>query len=230
MRMLGKIALTVTLTIGLLIGSAIVGYKLAYPTYTYRYRMTVEVMVDGVMRSGSSVIEVKIAKQPKFGDAPPQVSRVRGEAVFVDLGNGRSVIALLATDGARNVDYPYNVVPEVFGLTFKDRDLRKLADLTGSRDLPTNYLPTLVTFSDLDDPKTARIVSPYDLEKEFGPHVQFKRVWIEVTDDPVTGEIAKKLKWWDGPFPWLKPIGSGVSVDTRREGLKWNKSHFKRDF
>jgi len=39
-------------------------YKISYPTQTYRYRMTVNVEVDGQMRSGSSVIEVKVAEQP----------------------------------------------------------------------------------------------------------------------------------------------------------------------
>jgi hypothetical protein len=192
MRPLGIIALC----IAVLIVGAVIGYMSAYPTYSYRYRMTVEVMVDGAVRSGASVIEVKINKQPKFGQAPPQVSRVRGEAIFIDLGNGRNVVALLAAGAkAENVDYPYNVVPEVFGLTFDDRDLRKLADLNGSRDLPTNFLPTFVTFSDLNDLKIARIVSPYDFEKEFGPDVQFKRVWIEVTEDPVTRGIETKLSW-----------------------------------
>ena len=41
-------------------------YKINYPTYTYRYRMTVNVEVDGQMRSGSSVIEVRVSKQLVF--------------------------------------------------------------------------------------------------------------------------------------------------------------------
>jgi hypothetical protein len=35
-----------------------------------------------------------------------------GQATFVDFGRGRNVIALLeAGSQAKNVDYPYNIVP-----------------------------------------------------------------------------------------------------------------------
>ena len=46
--------------LGIIVAIAAVAglYKLKYPTYTYRYRMTVEVDVGGEVRSQSSVIEV----------------------------------------------------------------------------------------------------------------------------------------------------------------------------
>jgi hypothetical protein len=206
----------ILLTIVLLIGGAVVWYKISYPTYTYRYRMTVEVMVDGAVRSGTSVIEVKVQKQPKFGQAPPQVSRFYGEAVFVDLGGGRNVIALLAAGPkAEDVDYSYNVVPTLFGLTFKDEDLAKLADLQGAREVPAAHMPTFVTFPDLNDPKTVRVVGLGEFEDVFGPDVHFKQVWIEMTGDPVTGGIEKKLLWWGKPLPWVRPTGPNTGVDTR---------------
>lgn len=94
MKVLGVIGLVVALAIG----GVIAWWKINYPTYTYRCRMNVEVLVDGAVRSGASVIEVRIDKQPKFGSAPPQVSHVYGEAVFVDLGGGRNVVALLPSE------------------------------------------------------------------------------------------------------------------------------------
>jgi hypothetical protein len=223
MRTLGKIALTIVLVLL----SAVACYKLAYPTYSYRYRMTVDVMVDGVVRSGASVIEVTIEKQPKVLDAPSQISRVRGEAVFVDLGMGRNVTALLATERATNVDYPFYVISMVFGLTFDDRDLRKLADLKGRRDLPASFLPTFVTFSDLNDANTARIVSPSDFEKEFGIDVQFKRIWIEITESPVANGIDKKLLWLGKPLPWRANNGFDTRPFVPGE-YRLQRGHFRR--
>src|SRR4051794_39465991 len=73
-------------------------YKISYPTYSCRYRMTVNVEVDGQMRSGSSVIEFQISKQMRFlPDVNPIKFDAEGEAVFVDLGGQRSLVALLTS-------------------------------------------------------------------------------------------------------------------------------------
>jgi hypothetical protein len=186
-RALGIVAACIVV----LIGGAIAWWKVSYPTYTYRYRMTVEVIVDGAVRSGSSVREVRIDKQPQFGSAPPQVSRVRGEAVFIDLGDGRNLIALLASGPtAKDVNYSYNVVPAAFGLTFDDRDLAKLSSLRGVR--PLSRWPTFVTLADPNDPKTARVVTD-DFEQVFGPGVHPRSVVVEPTDAPITWRIEEKM-------------------------------------
>lgn len=234
MRTLGIIVLCVAL----LIGGAVVGYRLAYPIYTYRYRMTVEVEVNGRIESGSSVIEVRVEKQPQWPQSGfPIVVRVSGEAAFVDLGNGRNVVALLAADGGSYVDYPAYVVPAHAKLSYDDKDLPKFPRLTGHWQLnPTERrrtlgLPTLVTFTDLNDPKSARTLLPDDFAKVFGPDVTFKRISIEMTKDLVTEGIEKKYPWWNGPFPWLKPIGNETYVDTRpRDQFRWNKGMFKRNY
>src|SRR6185312_5450921 len=80
----------------LVIVSAIAVWKLIlFPTYTYRYRMTVNVESDGHRHSGASVIEVRLKRQLQFlSEVPPVSAEITGEAVFVDLGEGRNVIAL----------------------------------------------------------------------------------------------------------------------------------------
>lgn len=196
MRTLGIIALTVVLLIGGVIG----WYKISYPTYTYRYRMTVEVMVDGTVRAGSSVIEIRIDKQPPVGSAPPEVSRVYGEAVLVDLGKGRNIIALLATGTkGEDVDYPYHVVPRLFALTYDDRDLSKLSTLQGRREVPVASMPTFVTFSNLNDHKTVRLIGLGEFEQVFGPGARVTRVLVEMTSEPVTRGIEKRLPWLPHP-------------------------------
>ena len=98
MRRSVRILLYIALGIVALIVGAVLFYKGVFPTYSYRYSMTVEVTVDGVVHSGSSVIEVDLVKQPRIiTDTPAVLPKVHGEAVFVDLGKGRNVIALLAS-------------------------------------------------------------------------------------------------------------------------------------
>ncbi len=46
--------------------AAVIFFKSQYPSFTYRYRLTISTTVDGEGRSGSSVIEVKVGKQPKL--------------------------------------------------------------------------------------------------------------------------------------------------------------------
>ena len=219
MRTLGIIAFGLVL----LIGGGVVWYKLSYPTYTYRYRMTVEVIVDGVMRSGSSVVEIKIQTQPAAGSVPPIYPYVSGEAVVVDLGNGRNLFALLA-DGsnANGVDYAYYVVPKVFDI----QDLAKLPKLHGTREIFPSYPPAFVTFKNLDDPSSARVVNPETFESEFGRNVRLNRVWIEMTNEPVTkGLVEKKLPWlkshtghFGGPFDptWSRPSRNLTGVEFIR--------------
>jgi hypothetical protein len=212
--------------------------------------MTVEVDVDGKPRSGASVIEVRLEKQPRFmPEVPPVATEVAGDAVFVDLGKGKNVIALLASGpNADNVDYPKYVVSTHFNLAGADNDLVKYPKLQGSWELPEAQLPTLITFTDINGPTTARVVQVDEFEAVFGPGIRFKRVSVEMVPagiwpfdalgwpsafagEPVSRGIEQKLPWWNGPFPWLKPLGSnGAYVDTRQGAFKWHKGHLKRDF
>jgi hypothetical protein len=235
MRKLGIIVGSAALLLVILVGSAIAWYKTTYPTYTYRYRMTVEVEVNGKVRSGSSVIEVRLIKQPEWpGSGSPVHAGIMGEAVVVGLGEGRSLIALLATGpNASDIDYPAHVVPVHFKLSYDDQDLVKYPRLTGSWQLDPAMqralgLPTLVTFTDSNDPDSAHIVQPDEFERFFGPGVNFRRVWVEMTKDTMTEGIEKKLPWWNGPFPSLKPIGGGGAYVNESDGFRWNKQMFKR--
>lgn len=180
----------------LVVGGTFAWWRVNYPTYTYRYRMTVEVDVRGETKSGSSVIEVSLSKQPAFlPEVPSVATTVRGEAVFVDLGDGRNVIALLASGPhGTDVNYPQHVVPLHFKLSYADRELVKFPQLQGRWDLE-RARPTLVSFTDLNDPMTARVVEPDEFEQVFGPGVRFKRAFIEMTGDAVTRGIERRLPW-----------------------------------
>jgi hypothetical protein len=172
-------------------------YKLSYPTYTYRYRMTVNVEVDGQLHSGSSVIDVHVSKQVRF---LPEVNPLKysgeGEAVYLDLGNRGRLVALLASgEYANDNEFPLYLVHRLhFKLDlFDDRKLASLSTLRGKWELPNNELPTLVTFTDANNSATLSVIRPDQLDQTFGPGVRWRGVTIEMTTDPVTHGLEGRL-------------------------------------
>ena len=168
------------------------------PTYTYRYRLTLEVDTPDGLKSGSSVIETKI--EDRSNAWGPHESRLvsattRGEAVFVDLGRGRHVIALLAMGSTGGEDPNFAALVgkplNVQGL----EDVKRLQERKGQFVLAADGVPTLATFSDLSDPGTARLVQMDQFEAVFGPGVRFRRAWFEMTRDAVTRQAGNKLPW-----------------------------------
>jgi hypothetical protein len=204
-------------------------YKISYPTYSFRYRLTLEVESEGAIRSGSSVIEVRLIKQPQFIiPVPPFVPEASGEAVFADLGKGRSVIALLVSNGDTNIDYPKYVVPFHLDLTKRGRDQIIFEERRTKWELAWNRLPTFMTFGDLSDPTTGRQINTAEFETVLGPDVHFRRILVETTDEPITHEIEKRFPWWNQKLPWIETAPAGWSYDTRRAGFRWDKGMFQR--
>jgi hypothetical protein len=215
-----------------------VAWILLFPVYTSRFRLTVEVETPQGLKSGSSVIETTI-RDVKVG--LPEMRGLqygaRGEAVFVDLGQGRHVIALL-TFGATGGDQDWlNGLVWAAVAPGKRGDWREQFKLTGSGDLPPDSIPTLVTFADHNDPKTARVVQPPEFESVFGPGVHFKRAWIQtvaagiwplsllgITGEQVTSGLEKKLPW----LARMRAQGLGTVIETQRGRFIPNAPYFVR--
>lgn len=179
--------------------AALVGWAIIYTwPETHRYRMTVEVDTPQGLRTGSSVIETRYRKEIKI--LPDQVAgtlSVRGEAVAVDLPRGQTLFALLRgfdrlteeTLGPdkspwRQHDSPTVAVPPK---TIRNSSAGVLGDVSG--------LPMLVRFRNGNDPKSIERIDPTDLAASFGKGTSLKRVTLQVTDDPVTMGIEKRLRW-----------------------------------
>lgn len=72
----------------------------------------------------------------------------------------------------------------------------KLSKLRASAPLVRERYPLLVTFDDINDPKSIKRVDPDDLVATFGPGYSLKSITLEITDEPVTtGELEKVLRW-----------------------------------
>ena len=191
----------------------------------YRYRLTVEVETPEGLKTGSSVIEVK-QRLVRAGSSPANMAverRVRGEAVAVDLPGGKTLFALLRSDN--NVDWASYVMqtlaPHLDSETFAQQ-LDNMLLLKGEIVLPRTFppvghlkersaYPMLVTFGDLDDPTSVEEVDPDDLAATFGKGISLKRITVQMTDDPLTAGIERRLGWLEAHgrhHASLKPSGS----------------------
>ncbi len=106
------------------------------------------------------------------------------------MGKPLHVVALLAT-GSRGEGIDFYLLPgKAFeqlpkqpngkpGFVGTDENVLKLPP--GSvAPLRDNLIPTLVTFMDLNDPKTARVVPPDDFAQVFGPGFRLRDATLEI--------------------------------------------------
>jgi hypothetical protein len=63
----------------------------------------------------------------------------------------------------------------------------------GPINLTAEELPELVTFSDIQDPESAKSVNPANLSASLGPEISWQNKTIEITDEPITKDITDHL-------------------------------------
>ncbi len=180
--------------------ATLIGYVLwerAFPAQSLRYRLTVEVETPEGIKTGSSVIEVRYSQGTALGDVSGFQSRIWGEAVYVDLGQrGNLVVTLTRSESGRNTARGPSELPHILF----DLDTKRLGSwgnppAQGSRDVPPEMLPTLVTFRDPADPMSVELVQPDQLKSSLGTGVRIARSSIQMTDDRATPRIESKLPW-----------------------------------
>jgi hypothetical protein len=210
-------------------------------TYDLRWRLTMEIDTPAGVRSGSAVMKSHFYKT--WGNS---VGEMRGEAVFADLGGGRHVIALLV-HGPRGEDsgnqMPALAVTAMTGEPWGSGAYQALEKrwgrLSGSAELKRELIPTLVTFTDLANPATAKVVPPTaeGFAAAFGPGFAFKRATVEIVPGgilpfsliplgwpqwlfgaPVTRGIEARLPWYGRvTFDQMRnPDGSTLSLEQRQ--------------
>jgi hypothetical protein len=187
------------------LGAAYAASNVAYPTYSYRYRLTIALEIDGKVHTGSSVIEPRWVGQAYIPGAGSFIPYVRGQAAFIDLGQRGAVVALLTApshDERGIIVWPEGVgalwlVPRAFGTGLSDAELPDLGRLSGRKELAPDNMPRLIWFSDVSNPRTARKIRSADIPAIFGPSARVATAFVEITRDPIVVDIGKKLPWFD---------------------------------
>lgn len=165
-------------------------------TWTYRYRLTIGVSVNGKEHVGSSVVQVRVTKKSSMLPQTGGVYKaVAGEAIAVELGE-RGVLFVLLKDIERERAFDVasgmwfasadNIVQSAFPLIEREQGtwglalaMRRYAQGGESRELRPDQLPLSVRFRDTTDPATVEQVDPAKLEVSFGTGVRLTRATIE---------------------------------------------------
>jgi hypothetical protein len=182
--------------------------------HTYRYKLTLAVETPDGVKSSFNVVE-RSEYKVKYPHSGVRGSTT-GEALYLDLGaNRKPLIGLLTRRVGSSVEPYFPNEKTYFGVHYEwagDRNpgLEALARSRGAKTLAMADLPELVTFPDPANPKTVMAVDPKDLQATLGPGITWRRMTIEITDDPVTTGIEQKL-------PWLTKVYSTM-LDGRRPG------------
>lgn len=179
--------------------------------WEWHQKLTVSVMTPEGVKTGSAVVSVNVYDRPSWwglGDfRGAGASSLSGEAVTVDLGNGRYLFALLSNyshETARETFIPKEEQPRTKAQVIAVYD--RLEKMRGSRELARENYPLLVTFDDINDPTTVRHLDPSNVSDSFGPRYRLNAITMSITDEPVTeGRVESVLGWLDDVQGRLKP-------------------------
>ena len=144
--------------------------------------------------TASSVIRVDFTGAMAWaGDLDHDHTDLTGEAVVADLG-GRYLFALIEEDAGRMIVRA--LPPDKKGQSFKS-SIRWIKKQTKPLNVPQDLWPRLVTFEDVEDPTSLRLVDPNDLTDSFGQGYAIRRVTIQATQEPMSkGQVEAVLDWW----------------------------------
>ncbi|MEM1378702.1 MAG: hypothetical protein AAGG69_15080 [Pseudomonadota bacterium] len=182
---------------------------------SWNQKITINVETPDGVKSGSSVTRVEKFDKAWFGiDAitPPEArgvgTRVKGEAVVVDLGDGKYLFGLLGSGGTAQCAIDWEADK------WWPEGARNLSRHRGAVALEDRCQPRLVTFEDIDDPASVKRVEPDALAASFGNGYALQSMTLEITRERVTrGRIEQLISWYSGyPEPGLCPA-TGRSTD-----------------
>jgi len=194
----------------LVFGLLIVGVKALWdwwvPVRTLNYRLDVTFEVNGQPVTGSGVQQLVVSRAIPLLGQKQATWRASGQAVPVDLPNGKTVYVLMASprdDGS----YPggsgrFNLlVSDACKLQDKrgGRDwasyVKFVGDTRGTCNIQINHVPLMVVFLDEAKPATAVRVYPRNPAETLGVGVRFIGASLTITDASITTGIEERLAW-----------------------------------
>jgi hypothetical protein len=206
-----------------LLAVLVIGDQIRVNRPGHKYRLTVEVETPEGIKSASGVLAVF----PDRGYSRGGRTRIGGDAVFVDLGSGKNLVALLAhLDKSLDFEGMNYLALRAYGAVSGARvSFNQMSKMSGAVPVTGALIPVLLTFADPRDPGSARLVAPDDVEGTLGKGFHLHGLTAEVVPngwwpidfggalgEPVTRGIEAKL-------PWLKGADDAAAVALRAAGL-----------
>lgn len=197
----------------ILLAAIVVGERIYLHRPDYKYRLTIEFETPGGVKAASNIVSVHPNRGYGGSGSGSSQPRTKGDALFVDLGGGRNVVALLlhGTNPAESDGMTYLPLRALASIG-KRIDFRDIKRQAGPIPVTADLVPTLVTFANTADPKTARVVDAADMGKTFGDGFKLRSVSVAVVPvglwpldiggilgEPITRDIDKHLPWANDP-------------------------------
>lgn len=174
---------------------------------SYRYRLSIAVEADSRVHTGSSVIQVTTTLFTKseagIANGFQSADTIKGQAVFIDLGNRGALIAALSGE-----NYDYSTEPadalagrailrysphNVQGYPITLENLRTISQARGQFDLTAENMPAFFWFPEPGNLATAKEVKPQDFASVIGDATRLVSAHVEITQDNIVVDIDKKL-------------------------------------
>jgi hypothetical protein len=206
-----------------LLAALVIGDQIRINRPAHKYRLTVEVETPEGRKSASGVMAV----HPDRSYTRRGQTRTLGDAIFVDLGQGKNLVALLAHVDKNLVldDMNYVALRAYLAATGTRVPSSEMSRLTGVVPVKGELIPVLVSFADQAMPGTARVVLPDDAEAVLGKGYRLQGISVEVVPngywpldfggalgEAVTRGIQAKL-------PWLNGADGSAATALRAAGL-----------
>jgi hypothetical protein len=210
-----------------LLAALVIGDQIRINRPGHKYRLTVAVETPEGVKSASGVMAV----QPDRGYSRGGQTRTKGDAVWVDLGGGTNLVALMAhIDNSLELDGMNYVALRAYNAAGRKVSFNEMNRMTGAVPVKGAVMPVLVTFTDPGDPGTARVVPSDDLEAVLGKGFRLQGISAEAVPnglwpldfggplgEPVTRGIETKL-------PWLKDADNPAGRALAAAGLKTDEA------
>jgi hypothetical protein len=206
-----------------LLAALVIGDQIRINRPGHKYRLAIEVETPAGVKSASGVMSV----HPDRGHSRSGSTITKGDAVLVDLGGGKNLVALLAhiDDKGLDLDGMNYLALRAFNAAGHKTSFNTMNRITGTAPVTGALIPVLAAFGDVNDPATMRVVRPDDLEATYGKGFALRSVTVEAVPngfwpldvggtlgEPVTRGIEAKLPWWNGP-------GDPAAAALRAAGL-----------
>jgi hypothetical protein len=207
-----------------LLAVLVIGDQIRINRPGHKYRLSVQVETPAGIKSASGVMAVT----PDRGYSRKGHTTTSGDALFIDLGGGKNLVALLAhvDNKALDLDGVNYVALRAYGAARGDRvAFSQMSRLRGVVPVRGELIPVLATFGDPANPSTMRTVPSDDLASSFGAGFRLHGVSAEVVPngfwpidfgaalgEPVTRGIEVKL-------PWLKRVDDSAAIALKAANL-----------
>lgn len=174
----------------------------------HKYRLTVEIETPQGVKSASHVIAVHPNRG--YSGSGSEGTKIKGDALVVEVGNGKSAVVLLAHGGQpldfEAINYLDLRALYVLGQRVQFRDLK---NLSATAPVTEGRIPVMLAFADMANPASARAVEADQFESAFGAGVRLRGMKVETLPpgwwpidfggalgEPVTRTVDATLPWW----------------------------------